>query len=50
MTGKTLQLLNTIRRKVKSQVTGEPEFKNNDQIIEAAVTNYYNLLKKEKHL
>ena len=50
MTGKTMQLLNTIRTRVMSQITGEREFKNNDQIIEAAVTNYYNLLKKEKHL
>jgi len=50
MTGKTMQLLNTIRTKVKSQITGEKEFKNNDQIIEAAVINYYNILKKEKHL
>jgi len=31
-------------------VEGEPEFKNNDDIIENAVTNFYNALKKEKFL
>lgn len=50
MTSKTMQLLNEIKRKVKSQITGQPEFKHVDQIIEAAVVQYYNALKREKHL
>ena len=50
MTSKTMQLLNEIKRKVKSQITGQPEFKHVDQIIEAAVMQYYNALKREKHL
>lgn len=50
MRPKTRQLCDQIRRKVKSNITGEPEFKNNDDIIENAVTNFYNALKKEKFL
>ena len=50
MTSKTNQLVNEIKRKVKSQITGLPEFKTTDQVIETAVINYYNQLKREKHL
>jgi len=50
MRPKTRQLCDQIRRKVKSNITGEPEFKNNDDIIETAVTNFYNALKKEMFL
>ena len=47
---KTNQLVNEIKRKVKSQITGLAEFKTTDQVIETAVINYYNQLKREKHL
>jgi len=50
MTSKTNQLVNEIKRKVKSQITGLAEFKTTDQVIETAVINYYNQLKKERHL
>ena len=50
MTAKTIQLLNEIKRKVKSQITGQPEFKHVDQIVGVAVMQYYNSLKREKHL
>ena len=50
MRPKTKQLCDEIRRKVKSNITGEPEFKNQDDIIEAAVVQFYNALKKGKHL
>ena len=36
MTGKTQSLLNEIQRKVKSRITGEPEFRNKDEVIDAA--------------
>jgi|TARA_E500000318_G_C3359580_1_gene134146 hypothetical protein len=50
MNSKTRQLCDQIRRKVKSNITGEAEFKHNDDIIEAAIVQFYNALKKEKHL
>jgi len=50
MTGKTSTLAEEIRRKVISKITKNPEFKNKDEVIEAAMVNYYNQLKKEKIL
>lgn len=50
MTGKTTMLINEIKRKVKNSLTKEPEFKTTDQIVEAAVIDYYNRLKREKFL
>jgi hypothetical protein len=50
MTGKTTSLAEEIRRKVISKVTRNPEFKNRDEVIEAAVIAYYNQLKKDKLL
>ena len=50
MTGKTSTLAEEIRRKVISKITKNPEFKNRDEVIEAAMVNYYNKLKKEKIL
>lgn len=48
MTGKTSTLSEEIRRKVISKVTRNPEFKNRDEVIEAAVIAFYNQLKREK--
>ena len=50
MTGKTSSLTEEIRRKVISRVTRNPEFKNKDEVIEAAVIAYYNQLKRDKLL
>ena len=50
MTGKTSTLAEEIRRKVISKITKNPEFKNKDEVIEAAMVNYYNQLKREKIL
>mgnify|MGYP003335453147 CR=1 FL=1 len=50
MTGKTSSLAEEIRRKVISRVTRNPEFKNKDEVIEAAVIAYYNQLKRDKLL
>ena len=50
MTGKTTTLAEEIRRKVISRVTRNPEFKNKDEVIEAAVIAYYNQLKRDKLL
>jgi hypothetical protein len=48
MTGKTSTLSEEIRRKVISKVTRNPEFKNRDEVIEAAVIAFYNQLKRDK--
>jgi uncharacterized protein with FMN-binding domain len=50
MTGKTSSLAEEIRRKVVSKITRNPEFKSKDEVIEAAVTAYYNQLKRDKVL
>ena len=50
MTGKTQSLAEEIRRKVISKITRKPEFKNKDEVIEAAVIAYYNQLKRDKVL
>ena len=50
MTGKTTQLVNEIKRKLTNKRTGEPEYKNIDQVIEDAVISYYNSLKRNKEL
>jgi hypothetical protein len=50
MRPKTRQLCEEIRRKVKSNITGEAEFKHQDDIIDAAITQFYNALKKGKYL
>lgn len=50
MTGKTSSLAEEIRRKIISRVTRNPEFKNKDEVIEAAVIAYYNQLKRDKLL
>jgi hypothetical protein len=50
MTGKTSQICNEIQRKVISNITGKPEFKNKEEIVETAVMMLYQSLKKEKIL
>ena len=50
MTGKTTQICNEIQRKVISGITGKPEFKNKDEIVETAIMMLYQSLKKEKIL
>ncbi len=50
MNSKTRQLCDTIRRKVKNPVKDGPMFKDNNEILELAVINYYDALKKEKYL
>ena len=50
MTGKTNQLVNEIKRKLVSRVTKNPEFKSTDEVVKAAVINYYNQLKRDKLL
>ena len=50
MTGKTSSLAEEIRRKIISKITRNPEFKNKDEVIEAAVIAYYNQLKRDKIL
>jgi hypothetical protein len=50
MTGKTSSLAEEIKRKVISKITRNPEFKNKDEVIEAAVIAFYNRLKRDKIL
>ena len=50
MRPKTKQVCDKIRTKLKSRITGEPEFKNNDDIVEAAVNQFYNSLRQAKYL
>jgi len=48
MTGKTQSLVNQIRTKLISKITKQPEFKNTDAVIEAAVINFYEQLRKDR--
>lgn len=50
MTGKTNQLINEIKKKLVSKVTRKPEFKSSEEVLEAAVVNYYNQLKRDRLL
>ena len=50
MNSKTSNMASEIQRKVISKVTKNPEFKNKEEVIEAAVLNYYNQLKGSKLL
>ena len=45
MNSKTSNMASEIQRKVISKITKNPEFKNKDEVIDAAVLNYYNQLK-----
>jgi hypothetical protein len=39
-----------IQRKLISKITNNPEFKNREEVIDAAVLNYYSQLKRDKVL
>tara|TARA_B100000902_G_C26711705_1_gene622210 strand:+ start:131 stop:379 length:249 start_codon:yes stop_codon:yes gene_type:complete len=48
MNPKTRQLCETIRRKVKHPMKNGPMFKDNNEILELALENYYEILKKDR--
>lgn len=50
MNSTTNKLIGEIKRKLKNRHTGEPEYKTYDQIVDAAITNFYNQLKRNKEL
>lgn len=50
MNSKTSNIATEIQRKLISKVTNSPEFKNKEEVIDAAVLNYYNQLKGKKAL
>ena len=50
MNSKTSNMASEIQRKVISKITKNPEFKNKDEVIDAAVLNYYNQLKGSRLL
>jgi hypothetical protein len=50
MNSKTSNLVSEMQRKLISKVTNNPEFKNKDEVIDAAVLNYYNQLKGNRLL
>jgi hypothetical protein len=47
---KTRSLLREIQTKLKSKVTGIPEFQNSDAVIDHAIKILYEKLKKDKYL
>ena len=46
----TKRMCEEIRKKVKSKVTADPEFKSIDEVIDYSVQTFYNQLKKERYL
>jgi len=46
----TKRMCEEIRKKVKSKVTMEPEFKNIDDVINYSVLAFHNQLKKDRYL
>lgn len=48
MKTQTKQQINEIRKKLKSAVTGIPEFSTDDAVIEYAVQQLFNQLKKQR--
>jgi hypothetical protein len=50
MNSKTAQLCNEIQKKVISRLTGKPEFKSREEVIQEAVMAYHQSLKKGKIL
>jgi hypothetical protein len=44
----TKQQINEIRKKVKSSITGQQEFPSDDAVIEYAIQQLYNQLKKQR--
>ena len=47
---KTRSFIREIQTKLKSKVTGIPEFQHSDAVIDYAVKMLYGKLKKDKHL
>lgn len=50
MNSKSITMAAEIQRKLVSKITNNPEFKNRDEVIDAAVLNYYTQLKRDKVL
>jgi len=50
LTSKTNNRLLEIQRKVKSTITGQPEFKTRDEVIDLAVEQLHEQLKRQKLL
>lgn len=50
LSNSTRRMVAEIRTKVKSKITKQHEFKDADEVIDAAVEMFYNQLKKERHL
>lgn len=50
MNSKTTSILKEIQKKVLSPATKKPEFRNTDEVIDAAVNEYYQTLKKQRIL
>ena len=50
MTSKTRNLIREIQSKVKSSVTGQSEFANDDAVIDYAIATAYDQLKKQRLL
>jgi hypothetical protein len=50
MNSKSINMATEIQRKLISKVTNNPEFKNREEVIDAAVLNYYSQLKRDKVL
>jgi hypothetical protein len=50
MNSKSINMATEIQRKLISKITNNPEFKNREEVIDAAVLNYYSQLKRDKVL
>ena len=50
MTSKTRILMREIQNKVKSPITGQKEFPNDDAVIDYAIKTIYDQMKKQKVL
>jgi hypothetical protein len=50
MNSKSINMATEIQRKLISKITNNPEFKNREEVIDAAVLNYYIQLKRDKVL
>jgi len=48
MNGKSTQIVNEIKKKVKNPITKKPQFSTTDMVIEMAVQNLYTELKLQK--
>ena len=50
MNSKTRTLIKEIQNKIKSPLTGQKEFSNDDAVIDYAIKTLYELLKKSRVL